>query len=100
MCVHLRVAQSTLRLTLLEGVFDNIPFAGGEGENTAFSLLNGTHSIGEGILGFLTILESNALRGVCREFREAVMDFPWMGEKSHIKGSLMAWCMFFFISAR
>ena len=35
--------------------------------------------------------ESNALRGVCVEFREADMDFPWMDEKSRIRGILRAW---------
>ena len=33
---------------------------------------------------------SNALRGVCVEFREAVMDFPWMDEESVFKGSVRA----------
>ena len=67
-----------------------IPFAGGEGTHSVLSILDGAHSIGEGFLGFLTMKESNALRGVCVEFREAVMDFPWMDRKSHIKGSLRA----------
>ena len=35
--------------------------------------------------------ESNALRNVCKEFREAVMDFPWMDAESVIKGSIEAW---------
>ena len=36
-------------------------------------------------------LESNSLRLIFREFREAVMDFPWMDAKSYIKGSLRTW---------
>ena len=35
--------------------------------------------------------ESNALSGVCVEFREAVMDFPWMDVKSIIKGGRRPW---------
>ena len=68
-----------------------IPFAGGEGTHSILSVLDGAHSIGQGILGFFTMKESNALRSVCKEFREAVMDFPWMDAKSVIKGSLRAW---------
>ena len=70
-----------------------MPFAGGEGTQTVLSVLDGALSIGEGFLGFLTIRESNALRVVCKEFREAVMDFPWMNslDESRIKGSAKAW---------
>ena len=39
--------------------------------------------------------ESNALRGVCVEFREAVMNFPWMDAMSTIEGSLRAWRVVF-----
>ena len=35
--------------------------------------------------------ESNVLRGVCEEFREAVMDFPWMDDITRITGSVRAW---------
>ena len=68
-----------------------IPFAGGEGTHSVLSHLHGAHSIGEGILGFLTMRQSNALRGVCKEFRGAVMDFPWMDAESRIKGRIRAW---------
>ena len=74
---------------------DAIPFAVGEGTHSILSVLNGAHSIGEGILGFLTMRESNALRGACREFREAVMDFPWMDANSIIKSIVEAWCEVF-----
>ena len=67
------------------------PFAGMKGSKSILSILAGAHSIGAGMLGFLTMEESNALRSVCTEFREAVMDFPWMDAKSVIKGSLRAW---------
>ena len=69
----------------------SISFAGGVGTHSVLSTLNGAHSIGEGFLGFLTMVESNALRSVCVEFREAVIDFPWMDAKSVIKGSVEAW---------
>ena len=70
-----------------------IPFAGGDGDYSVLSILNGAHSIGEGILGFLTMNDSNALRVVCKKFRGAVMDFPWMNssDESRIRGSLRAW---------
>ena len=54
-------------------------------------ILNGAHSIGEGILGFLTMVESNALRVVFKEFWEAGMDFSRMDADSVIKGTLKAW---------
>ena len=68
-----------------------IPFAGGDGDYSVLSILDGAHSIGKGFLGFLTMKESNALRSVCVEFREAVMDFPWMDAESKITGSVKAW---------
>ena len=66
------------------------PRAGGEGNHFVLSIFNGVYSIGEGFIGFLAIKESNALRSVCVEFLDAVMDFPWMDAKSIIKGSLRA----------
>ena len=75
----------------MENSIRPIPVAGGEGDYSVLSVINGVHSIGKGILGFLTMVESNALRGVCMEFREAVMDFPWMDVESRIKGSVEAW---------
>ena len=61
--------------------------------DAAFLHLHGiqTLRIGEGFLGFLTMRASNALRGLCREFREAVIDFPWMDTKSWVGGSVEAW---------
>ena len=73
---------------LLRGV---IPFAGGGGDYSLLSIHNGAHSIVEAILGVLTMKESNALRGVCKEFRESVMDFPWMDAETKITGSLKVW---------
>ena len=68
-----------------------IPFAGGAGTHSILSVLFGAHSIGEGIFSFLTMIDSNALRLLCKEFRQAVMDFPWMDAESHITGSVKAW---------
>ena len=82
---------AAIAMVPLPSVTKAIPFAGGEGTHSVLSILNGAHSIGEGILGFFTMVESNALRGVCKEFRKALMDFPWMDAESIIRGSLMAW---------
>ena len=35
--------------------FQKVPFACREGTHSVLSILNGTHSIGEGFLGFLTM---------------------------------------------
>ena len=78
-------------MSSLSDAFDKVTFAGDKSTHSVISILDGAHSIGEGIIGFLTMKESNALRGVCKEFREAVMDFQWMDAKSDIKGSLRAW---------
>ena len=72
-------------------VYENILFAGGDGDYSILSVLFGPHSIGEGIFSFLTMLDSNKVRVQCRECRQAVMDFPWMDDKSRIKGSVKAW---------
>ena len=50
----------------MAGAFDKVPFAGGDGDYSVLSDLNGAHSIGDGIVGFLTMVDSNALRGICR----------------------------------
>jgi hypothetical protein len=68
-----------------------IPFAGGSGSHSVLSILAGAHSIGEGIFSFMTMIDSNNLRPVCVEFRQAIKDFPWMDYESHIKGSVKAW---------
>ena len=79
--------QSAVRIN----VYENIPFAGGDGDYSILSVLFGAHSIGEGIFGFLTMIDSNKLRVQCVECRNAVMDFPWMDSRSPIKGSVRAW---------
>ena len=72
-------------------VYDNIPFAGGDGDYSILSVLAGPHSIGGGIFGFLNMIDSNKVRVQCVECRKAVMDFPWMDDDSRIKGSIRAW---------
>ena len=79
--------QSAVRVN----VYENIPFAGGDGDYSILSVLFGAHSIGEGIFGFLTMIDSNKVRVQCVECRKAVMEFPWMDKKSKIKGSVRAW---------
>ena len=79
--------QSAVRIN----VYENIPFAGGDGDYSILSVLFGAHSIGEGIFGFLNMIDSNKVRVQCVECRQAVMDFPWMDEKSRITGSVKAW---------
>ena len=80
-------SQSAVRIN----VYENIPFAGGDGDYSILSVLFGAHSIGEGIFGFLNMIDSNKVRVQCVECRQAVMDFQWMDAKSHIKGSVKAW---------
>ena len=72
-------------------VYENIPFAGGEGDYSILSVLFGAHSIGEGIFGYLTMIDSNKIRVQCVECRKAIMDFPWMDAESLVKGSLRVW---------
>ena len=72
-------------------VYDNIPFAGGDGDYSILSVLFGAHSIGEGIFSFMTMKDSNKLRVQCRECHQAVKDFPWMDDVSWIKGNIKAW---------
>ena len=79
--------QSAVRIN----VYENIPFAGGDGDYSILSVLFGAHSIGEGIFGYLTMIDSNKVRVQCAECRQAVMDFPWMDAMSQIKGSVKAW---------
>ncbi len=66
--------QSAVRIN----VYENIPFAGGDGDYSILSILFGLHSIGGGIFSFLTMIDSNKVRVQCVECRKAVMDFPWM----------------------
>ena len=79
--------QSEVRIN----VYENIPFAGGDGDYSILSVLFGAHSIGEGIFGFLNMIDSNKVRVQCVECRKAVMDFEWMDAESRIKGSVKAW---------
>ena len=81
--------QSAVRIN----VYENIPFAGGDGDYSILSILFGAHSIGEGIFGFLNMRDSNKVRVQCVECRKAVMDFPWMdaSHESRIRGSVRAW---------
>ena len=51
------------------------------------------------MIEFLTMEESNELRLVCREFREAVMDYPWIDAKTVIKGSVRTMACGFYSSA-
>ena len=80
-------AQSAVRIN----VYENIPFAGGDGDYSILSVLFGLHSIGGGIFSFLTMIDSNKVRVQCVECRQAVMDFPWMDAESRIKGSVKKW---------
>ena len=73
--------QSAVRIN----VYENIPFAGGDGDYSILSVLFGLHSIGGGIFSFLTMKDSNKVRVQCVECRDAVMDFPWMDEESELR---------------
>ena len=77
--------QSAVRIN----VYENIPFAGGDGDYSILSVLFGAHSIGEGIFGFLNMMDTNKVRVQCVECRKAVMDFPWMDKESKIKVSIV-----------
>ena len=81
--------QSAVRIN----VYENILFAGGDGDYSILSVLFGAHSIGEGIFGFLNMIDSNKVRVQCVECRQAVMDFPWMDVSydSRVRGSVRAW---------
>ena len=79
------------RATSKINVYEKIPFAGGDGDYSILSVLFGAHSIGEGIFGYLNMIDSNKVRVQCVECRKAVMDFPWLDIDSRIKGSVSAW---------
>ena len=94
--VHLPTAQSHSSGTSDEfppriNVYENIPFAGGDGDYSILSVLFGPHSIGEGLFSFLTMKDSNKLRVQCVECRDAIMAFEWMDYISRITGSVQAW---------
>jgi hypothetical protein len=83
------VQNDGLRLNArLRGI---IPFAGGDGDYSVLSIIAGPHSIGEGIFGFLTMRDSNALRPLCREMREAIRVFPWMDAETRVIGDISRW---------
>ena len=79
--------QSAARIN----VYDNIPFAGGDGDYSVLSVLFGAHSIGEGIFGFLNMKDSNKVCVQCVECCKAVKDFPWMDTMTRIRCSVKAW---------
>jgi len=58
---------------------------------TVLSTLQGPHSVGEGILGFLTTREGNTLRQVNSEMHEAVSEAVWKDKKTRIAGDIAAW---------
>ena len=70
------------------------PFALPRGEapvTTLLSVLQGAHSVGEGIFGFFSTREANTLRLVCGEFRDAVSEARWHDETTRVSGPLEAW---------
>ena len=70
------------------------PFALPRGETpvtTLLSVLQGAHSAGEGIFGFLSTREANTLRLVCGEFRDAVSEARWHDKTARVSGPLAAW---------
>jgi hypothetical protein len=75
----------------MTNVYENIPFAGDDGDYSILSVLFGAHSIGEGIFSYLTMIDSNKVRVQCRECHQAVKDFPWMDAKSRIQGNVKVW---------
>jgi hypothetical protein len=59
--------------------------------HTVLSVLQGEHSVGDGIFGFFSMKEACTLRLVCDEFRKSITDARWHDEKTKIKGSLASW---------
>ena len=58
--------QSAVRIN----VYENIPFAGGDGDYSILSVLFGAHSIEEGIFGYLNMKDLNKVRcSMCRMSR-------------------------------
>jgi hypothetical protein len=55
------------------------------------AVLAGAHSVGKGVFGFLTTLDGNELRQVCRLIRDDVAAARWRDAKTPILGSLAAW---------
>ena len=66
-----------------------IRFAGGDGDYSPCSQRRAFDR--QGHTRLFQQRESNTLRGVYVEFREAVMDFPWMDAKLRITGIIEAW---------
>ena len=72
-------AQSAVRIN----VYENIPFAGGDGDYSILSVLFGLHSIGGGIFSFLTMIDSNKVRVQCVECRQVLWTFRgWIRTRS------------------
>ena len=65
-----------------------MPFAGESEVWSPDSVLS--HCKGA-LLPMFTTKEATVLRQLCREFKEAVAEFPWEDEKTVIKGSVAAW---------
>ena len=56
-----------------------------------FAVLAGAHSVGGGVFGFLTMLDGNELRQVCRLIRGDVAAARWRDAETPIRGPLAAW---------
>ncbi len=59
--------------------------------STVLSVLTGSHSVGEGILGFFNTHEARVLRLVCSEFREAVAVVSWADLGTRIWRNVGGW---------
>ncbi len=51
--------------------------------STILSVLDGAHSMGDGVLGFFDTREARVIRLVCAEFRDAVAVVPWADTTTH-----------------
>ena len=65
-----------------------MPFAGESEIPSPDSILS--HCYGA-LLPMFTIKEATVLRQLCREFQEAVAEFPWEDDQTVIKGSVASW---------
>ena len=65
-----------------------MPFAGESEIPSPDSVLS--HCYGA-LLPMFDTAEATVLRQLCREFKEAVADFPWEDEETVIKGSVASW---------
>lgn len=70
-----------------------VSFAGGERDLTILSVLDGEHSNGDGIFGFLSPQDSRSLLVVCKEMNKAVLKFKWRcGRKGGCQGVIIGEC--------